>query len=411
MQTIKYLIIGGGIAGTTAAETIRQRDTTGSIAIVSDEPHRLYSRIILSKPNFFLGKLPFDSVWLKTHEWYREQNIALLAGKKAVGLDRFAKKITLAGGKEIQYEKLLLAVGGQPRTYPVRNLAAEDTFYLHGLDDADAIIEKIKTAKRALIIGGGFISFEMCDLLRTAGISVDLIIRNNYFWEHTMDKTGSQIIEQALQKNGVVIHKTSAVISMKKTDQEKIARLHDGSLVPFDFCIIGIGLECNHGWIKKAGIEVNCGILANEYLETNIPSIWTAGDSAEFQDPILDERVMLGNWVNAQIQGRHVGNAMSTSARNPFALVSSYTTSGFGLRIAFVGDPRKKDGSLAIISFSAEKNSYARYMSLENRLVGATLINRTESLGSISKLITSKKEIPNIIGILSQATLNIKTLL
>jgi 3-phenylpropionate/trans-cinnamate dioxygenase ferredoxin reductase subunit len=341
MRTVPYLIVGGGVAGTTAAETIRQHDATGSIAIVSDEPYRLYSRIILSKPNFFLGKLPFDSVWLKAPEWYTEHSIELLAGKRVVKLDPTAQTITLHEGTILQYKKLLLAVGGHSRIYPVQGLAAEDTFYLHSLDDAKALIKKIKTAKRALIIGGGFISFEMCDLLRTSGVSVNLVIRGNYFWGHVMDKTGSQIVEQALQKNGVMIHKTSIVVSVEKNGQEKIARLNDGSRVPFDFIIIGIGLECGQGWIQEAGIEVNQGILANEYLETNLSSIWTAGDSAEFHDPILNEHVILGNWVNAQLQGRHAGRAMSTSVRNSFALVSSYTTSGLGLRIAFVGDPRE----------------------------------------------------------------------
>lgn len=393
MKSVHYLIIGGGIAGTTAAETIRQHDASGSIMIVSDEPYRLYSRIILSKPNFFLGKLPFDLVWLKSPEWYTEHSIELLAGKRAVSLNSTIQTVTLNNGDVLQYKKLLLALGGYPHIYPVPGLTAEDTFYLHGLDDAKAIIQKIQTAKRALIIGGGFISFEMCDLLRTAGLSVDLVIRNNYFWEHAMDKTGSQLVEHALQKNNVILHKTAAVVGIEKTGTEKSARLNNGSLIPFDFVIIGIGLEYNFVWLTQAGIEVNHGIRANKYLETNVPSIWTAGDSAEFQDPILNEYVMLGNWVNAQMQGRHAGQAMSTGVRNHFSLVSSYTASGLGLRIAFVGDPRKKGGADVTARFSPEKNSYARYISIENRLVGATLINRTEDLGTISKLIISKKHV------------------
>src|SRR3989338_6694027 len=120
MEKVKYLIIGGGIAGTTAAETIRQNDPVGTIAIVSDEPYRLYSRIMLSKPNFFLEKIPFENVWLKKDSWYTENNIMLLAPKKAISLDTVKKEVKLDDWQVIRYEKLLLAVGGCARQWGIK---------------------------------------------------------------------------------------------------------------------------------------------------------------------------------------------------------------------------------------------------------------------------------------------------
>lgn len=118
MEKYKYLIIGGGVAGTTAAETLRGRDKDGSIAIVSDEP-RFYSRIMLSKPNFFLEKIPFDSVWLRKEGWYEENKIEFLEGAVAVKLDIKTKIVELKDGKILQYEKLLLATGGEARPWPL----------------------------------------------------------------------------------------------------------------------------------------------------------------------------------------------------------------------------------------------------------------------------------------------------
>lgn len=412
MEIIPYLIIGGGIAGTTAAETIRANDRTKRIAIISDEPYRLYSRIMLSKKNFFLEKLPFDSIWLKPSEWYTQESIELFTGKRVVNLNPTAQTVTTDDGGIFRYEKLLLALGGRPRVYPpLAGLNTEDVFYLRTLDDARAIMKSIKTARHACVIGGGFISFEMCDLLRTAGISVDLILQDGHFWSSFMDETGSKMVEQAFRNGGIAVHTRSSVISAEKSGLQKIMRLADGSRIPFDIAIIGIGLECVQPWLQDAGIGMNRGITANEYLETNAPSVWTAGDCAEFFDPVLNERVMLGNWVNAQFQGRHAGHAMSTGARAPFQLISSYTTSGFGLHIAFVGNLREKETAEKSICFFPEKNSYARFIVRHNRLIGATLINRTEDIGSISKLIASQKEIPNLPRLLSEPSLSIKTLL
>src|SRR3989338_6224558 len=162
MEKVKYLIIGGGVAGTTAAETIRQNDEDGDILIVSDEPYRLYSRIMLSKPNFFLGKIPFDQIWLKQESWYEEKRITLASGKSAVGLDAKNKIIRLDDKTEIRFDKLLLAVGGCARKWGIDGAEKTGIFYLRTLDDAKAVIGGEKSSRLAVSVGGGFISFEMC---------------------------------------------------------------------------------------------------------------------------------------------------------------------------------------------------------------------------------------------------------
>src|SRR3989344_6201531 len=129
MQEVKYLIVGGGAAGTGAAETIRSQDKESTIAIISDEAHRFYSRILLSKPNFFLDKIPFDQIWLKTEAWYKDQNIQLLSGKKAIKLDSVGKIVTLDDGTNLKYKKLLLAVGGSARVWEAPGADKRGVFY------------------------------------------------------------------------------------------------------------------------------------------------------------------------------------------------------------------------------------------------------------------------------------------
>src|ERR1035437_4619713 len=153
MQTsYKYLIIGGGAAGTAAAETIRQNDKVGTVAIISDEPYPLYSRVMLSKPNFFLGKIPFEQIYLKGKEWYNENQIEFIGGKKVIGLDSTTKTISLLDNSQLQYEKLLVATGVDARKWIAKGSDKKGIHYLRTLEDGKGIMEGIKTAKEAVTI-------------------------------------------------------------------------------------------------------------------------------------------------------------------------------------------------------------------------------------------------------------------
>ena len=385
-DTITYLIIGGGVAGTTAAETLRKKDPTGSIAIVSDEPYRLYSRIMLSKPNFFLGKIAFDQVWLKKESWYEENAVKLIASRRAVELDPARKTVKLDDGTSLKYEKLLLAIGGVARKLALPGSDLGGVFVLRSLDDAKGIIERTRAIKRAASIGGGFVSFEMRDMLRLANVDVTLIIREPYYWQNLLDETSGLMIEEALEKGGVRIIKNAQVERIEGAGTVESIVLKDGMRVPAEMIIAGIGLFCPLDWLKSAGVSVGRGIVTNEYFETNIPSVWAAGDAAEFNDLILGETIQLGNWVNAQMQGRVAALNMAGS-REPFRLVSFYTTQGFGITIGFVGDVRPESDRLIIPRGSKEMNSYARIIVKDGEVIGATFINKAAELGAVSKII------------------------
>ena len=385
-DSVTYLIIGGGIAGTTAAETLRRKDPTGSIVVVSDEPYRLYSRIMLSKPNFFLGKIPFEQVWLKKDSWYDENKIRLISGRRAVKLNPQEKSVTLDDGTILLYEKLLLAPGGVARKLSLPGANLDGVFVLRTLDDAKGIIEHTKKTKRAITIGGGFVSFEMCDMLRLAGIEVTLLIREPYYWQNLLDEPSGLMIEDALTKGGVDVLKNVEIEKIEGAGKVQSVSLKNGIKIDAEMTIAGIGLFCHVDWLKEAGVAVNRGIVTNEFFETNIPSIWAAGDAAEFNDLILEETVQLGNWVNAQSHGRTAALGM-LGAREPFKLVSFYTTQGFGITIGFVGDVRPDADRLIIQRGSRDINSYARILIKDGEVIGATLINRAGELGALAKII------------------------
>lgn len=409
MNETDYLIIGGGIAGTTAAETIRSLDNTSSITIISEEPCPLYSRIMLSKPNFFLEKIPFDRVWLKNENWYKEKDINFLSGKKAISLNPLDKTITLDNQRAIKYDKLLLALGSQARTFDLPGSDLSNIFYLRTLDDAQGIIKTVKKARQAIVIGGGFIGFEMANMLKLAGLEVTLLIREQYFWQNALNRKASQKIEKAMKTAGIEIIKKAEISEFSGGNKLKTIKLKDKKEITCDLAIIGIGVKCSLDWLKTSGLKTNRGIITNEYLETNLPDIWSAGDVAEFKDVILNEQIQLGNWANAQLQGVTAGKNM-VGHKEIYANITSYSTHGFGFTITFVGYTKTDDKTAVIERCKNSKDSFIRLFIKSDKIIGATLINSQTELGTLTNLIKNQINIKKYIKEINNPDFNLKTL-
>lgn len=404
-----YLIIGGGVAGTTAAETLRQHDAAARITIVSDEPHRFYSRIMLSKPNFFLGKIPFDQIWLRIPSWYQTLRIELIAGATATALDPEARTVRLNDGRILPYRKLLLATGAQAIQWQVPGANKSGVLHLRTLDDAKAIMAAVKSTRRAICVGSGFTSFEMCEMLVLAGAAVALVMREPHYWDPLLDEASGMMIEAAMRRGGVKIFRNSLVKTVDGNGKVSGVTLEDGRRMPGELIIAGVGACPRTDWLKAADLAVNRGVLADEYLATNVPDVWTAGDCAEFKDLILEERVMLGNWVNAQMHGRIAARNM-LGKRAPFKMVSFYTAMGFGLTIAFAGDVRHQ-GRQVIARGSPQAGRFARLIVDEHdELVGATFINRTNELQPVCRLIERNVKVSAMREQLADETLDLRTL-
>ncbi len=410
MKQTEYLIIGGGVAGTTAAETIRAQDQQASIHVVSHEPYRFYSRIMLSKPAFFLEKIPFDSVFLKTESWARDNHVANTLNQLAVALDPASKTVTLKNGQQIAYHKLLLALGCEARRWEVPGADQPGVLYLRTLDDAKQVIAGVKTAQHAIVIGGGFIGFEMCDMLRLAGVDTTLVIREKYLWEPLLDEPSGRMIEVALKKGGVKILYETTVAEVLGETAVKQVKLNNGKILPADLIMVGIGTYCPLEWVAKAGITCNRGILANEFLETNVPDIWTAGDVAEYNDLILNEHIQLGNWVNAHVHGKVAGLNMM-GQHQPYRQVSFYTAQGLGTTIAFTGDVRALPDREIILRGSPELKALTRIMVLNGEVEGATMINRTTDLAPLTKIIEQDIKIAPYRPQLSDPAFDLRTIL
>ncbi len=411
MAEYKYLIIGGGVAGTTAASTIRGLDKTGSVAIVSDEPHYLYSRLMLSKPNFFLGQIPFDQIWLRNQEWYQKNNITFIGGRLAIHLDAPNKTIKLDDNTLIKYDQLLLATGVCPRTLAVPGADKPNIFYLRTLDQGKKIIEAVQSIKEVVAVGGGFISFEMANLMRLAGAKVSLIIRENRIWEGIFDEQASAIVEDAMTGGGVNIIKQAEIAQIDGSAETITGvTLKDGRTIPCDAVIGGIGAYCNIDWLTESGIKIDRGVVGDEYLHTSLPDVWAAGDGAVFSDPILEEEVQMGNWVNAQEQGRVAGLNMA-GKKTPFNYVSFYTTHGFDISITFIGNVRPKKEFSTVVRSGPAAYQHTQLIISNKELVGAVAINQSALIRPISLVIEKNIDVSGKMKELADPKFDLMTLL
>jgi len=416
MQHYTYVIIGGGIAGTTAAETIRKNDPAGSIAIVSDEPHPLYSRVLLSKPKWVLGEQPFDNVWLKKENWYEENNIHLFKGIRATKLDAAKKTVTLSDGDTLEYKKLLLATGAHSRKWDVKGVTTEagqtkkGIHYLRTVDDAKGLNKVAQgIPKRVVMIGSACVSFEIIEILVSKGFQVTEVMRERYFFEPQLGAEEVAPIEQVLVRSGVEIIRESEVEEvLGDTDVEGV-RLKNGREIPCDVILPFIGVELPVDWISSAGVATHKGIYANQYLETNVPDVWTAGDTTEGWDNALEETVIMGNWMSARLQGQVAGKNM-TGAREAYEQVSFHTSHGFGYQIGWTGDVRPLPGRDIIHYPTPEKNSHCRIVVVDGRVVGGATVNRPDLLSVITKMIKEKINIGSALWEIQNGTVDLKSI-
>ncbi len=412
MQQYTYVIIGGGIAGTTAAETIRKNDPTGSIAIVSEEPYVCYSRVLLSKPAWVLGEQPFDNVWLKKDDWYTENDIHLFKGLSAVTLDAGRKNVALSDGDELQYDKLLLATGAHNRKWNVPGADKRGIHYLRTVDDARAIGEVAQGGpKRVVMVGSACVSFEIIEILHSRGFTVTEVMREKYFFEPQLSQEGVAPIERTLEEKGITIIREMEVAEVLGGDHVVGVRLADGTELPCDIILPFIGVELPVDWLKAAGIATHKGIYANQYLETNAPDVWTAGDTAECWDLALGEAVIMGNWMSARLQGEIAGKNMAGPERTPFEQVSFHTSHGFGYLIGWTGDVRPlPDRTIVHIPIENDEQDHCRILVRHGRIIGGTTVNRPDLMSAITKLIKARVDVSGALEGLRNGNIDIKSL-
>ena len=414
MKSVDFLIIGGGAAGTTAAQVIRSLKPEAAISILSDENYEMYSRVLL--PNYIRGEINREQVFLKKPDWYQQNRIELVKNASAQKLLANEKTLVCGNGNTYKYDKSLIATGALPIKLNVPGNDLGNISYMWTINDADKIVTACQEAKEGLIIGGGFIGLEFAHSFKVKGIETTILEGAPYYWGNRLDESSSKVLQNILEANGIrVIVKDQVEKFIAKADGAVGGLVtKSGQQFDCDLVGIGIGIRSDLSWLAAgSGIKIDGGIVTNEYLETSIPDVYAAGDCVSFYDLIIQAPHIVGTWANATTQGSVVARNMM-GIKTIFEAVSSYTINFFGASCSFIGmtDENFADEIIDRGSVEAAKMSriFLKKYGSDIRIVGATVINEPSQVMPLASLIKNKVDIATYKNKVSDIAFDLKSL-
>lgn len=363
------VILGAGAAGNAAAETLRREGYAGPVVMIDMEPDSPYDRPNLSK-DYLAGTAPEEWIPLHSPEYYREHNIEMVR-LEAMAIDPATRSITLADGSTRIWGALLLAPGAEPNRLKIPVAAGAPLYTLRSLADSRAIIAAAKVGGRAVVLGSSFIGLETAASLRRRGMDVTVVAPDERPLGRIMGRALGDFVRGLHEANGVTF-RLGHVAREVLRDQ---VLLDDGSRLPADVVIVGIGVRPRVSLAEAAGIATNDGILVNEYLETSMPGVWAAGDAARWPDAWSGERVRVEHWVLAQRMGQAAARNM-LGAHRPFEAVPFFWSQHYDAVIAYVG--RGEGWDEAVVDGDPQQKDFAVTFRRSGRRVAIATVFRDE---------------------------------
>ncbi|SCF01227.1 3-phenylpropionate/trans-cinnamate dioxygenase ferredoxin reductase subunit [Micromonospora viridifaciens] len=324
-----YVIVGASLTGAKAAEELRTAGFAGRILLIGEETERPYERPPLSK-GYLLGTDPRDKAYVHEPGWYDTHEVELLLGVRATGIDRAARTLLLSGRDPVRYDKLLLATGSRARRLDVPGADLPGVRYLRALPDADALLADLRTAKRAVVVGAGWIGLETAAAARHHGADVTVVEVDRAPLRRVLGDDVAAVFAALHRAHGVVFHFGAGVRQFRAGGVGRLAAvvLTDGTELPADLAIVGVGITPATELALAAGLTVDNGIAVDAGLRTSDPDIYAAGDVAALAHPLIDRRIRIEHWSNALNGGKAAARAMLgepvTYDRVPYFFTDQY---------------------------------------------------------------------------------------
>ena len=330
--------MGGGLAAARTAEQLRRSEYTGPVTIVSDEVHLPYDRPPLSKE---VLRKEVDDTALKPREWYDENDITLRLGSAATGLDTREQTVTLADGTVLGYDELVIATGLVPRRIPAFP-DLEGIRVLRSFDESLALREHASAARHAVVVGAGFIGCEVAASLRGVGVDVVLIEPQPQPLAAVLGEQIGELVARLHRDEGVDVRLGVGVAEVRGEGHVDTVVLTDGTELPADLVVVGIGSRPATNWLDGSGTEVDNGVLCDEAGRTSAPNVWALGDVASWRDP-LGHQARVEHWSNVADQARVVVPAMLGHDVPDVAVVPYFWSDQYDVKIQCLGEPQATD--------------------------------------------------------------------
>ncbi len=377
----RLVIIGGGIAGVTAAEEARKTAPDADIAIVSGEPGLPYYRLNLTR--LIAGEITEAELPLHPAEWYDEQHIRLLAGRRAVALEPVARRLHLDDGAVLSYDRLILAPGARPVVPPLPGADLEGIRTLRTHEDAAHILEAAKRRAPFVFIGGGILALEAAAGLRRRGVETAVLERATHLMARQLNERGGRALERHAAATGIRVVTSARVAAIVGARDAEEIRLEDGRRFPAGAIIISAGVRPHVELACSAGLRVANGIVVDDRLRASGADIFAAGDAAEHRG------MLYGTWDPARFQGQ-IAAWNAVGRETEFGGVPpAYTLKVMGVRLFSVGET----SGVGLRAIEEESDGgYRAFFFRGSEMVGAILLGDTSAAAGARRAIEFRED-------------------
>jgi 3-phenylpropionate/trans-cinnamate dioxygenase ferredoxin reductase subunit len=402
---VKYVVVGGGGAGSAAADAIRKLDPTGSILLVGQEHSRPYVRPALSK-EFLRREKSRLEIATDPVGWYAQKRIDMRTSRRVSHLDTARNAITLDNGEEIAFDKLLLATGASPKILKVPGADLPNVFYLRTLDDCDRLHHAIDKAKsegrphpagrgKAAVIGSGLLAVEVASSLRQMDLHVDLVAAKSHPWEKFAGEAMGRFVTHKLQQRSIALHCGVSADRLEGDGRVQRVLLSDGQTLDCDFAVVAIGITPNRELLRGTPIAAEKAILVNDQCRTNLENIYAAGDCAAVFDPLFGKHRILDHWDSARLTGAIAGANMA-AAQMRYDGVNSFFSDFLDITLRAWGDARFVDRRIVRGAPSVDSPQFAEIgVSSDGRVSQVLAIGRSQEHEAFRKMVAKRL---NVLG-------------
>ena len=387
-----FVIIGDGIAGSSAAETLREEAPDADITVITDEGEALYNRILIKE--FAKGKLPEAPISIHQEGWYEERDIDLALNTLVTDIDTDAHELETHEGETIAYDKLLVATGGTPSQLPVDNSDADGINHFWTFQDARAIKKNVESCEHGVIVGAGLLGIDLAAICGAQDVNAHYLMRGDCWWRYALSEQGAEIMHQAMRDRGVTPVFQSGVDHFETDDDGHVTAAidPDGERYEAEWAGVAIGLDFNTEILQDTPVDLkdDGSVVTDEYMQTSVEDVYAAGDLTWFYDSILGEHGQNGSWGSAKEQGSIAGEVMANGpeATEPFRWVSSYSITHFDFPFLSFGHPTIGDDE---VEAKFSDTEWRRLALKDGKIVGGVLIGDLAPQSAYKKLMREER--------------------
>lgn len=387
-----YVIAGNGAAGLNAAKAIRERDKTGSIVMISNEPYSTYNRPMLTKS--LMADLESDQIAVEDASWYEENQVIQLLGKEVTAIDVENKEVTMSDGNKLRYTKLIYAAGSECFIPPIAGKDKPEVVAIRRLEDTRKIGKLLPDVKQVVVIGGGVLGLEAAWEMRRAKCEVTVLELAPILMGRQLDEPAGEVLKRIAQDQGIQIQTGVQIESIEGDDHVTGVKLGDGTVVAADLVIVSAGVRANVALAKAAGVEVDRAVVVNNRMETSVKDIYACGDCAQY------EGINYAIWPQAVEQGKVAGANAVGEPLEYTTVPAALNFHGMNTALFAAGDVGKNPNLVyKTVEFKdMGKKQYQKFYFLNNRLCGVILIGDVSRMGELTTALEKHAVYKEVMG-------------